>query len=184
MSFQSISGNAPEPQPSQPMIEQDLRKIVNRLSLTLERDDLVQQTLDQLRGLLQVDRVVLYYFYRPWRGQVTCECLSQARYSIMGSTGPDECFNDGYAKLYLAGRVRAIADIEQAAIADCHRDFLRQLQVRANLSVPILVRGQLWGLLIAHHCQAPYEWTEANITAMQQGAKTLAQSPLLQLTET
>ena len=81
------------------MSDLGLNKILNRLSDTLARDTLVQKTTDELRELLQVDRVVLYYFYRPWSGQVTFESLSENKFSILGSTGPDECFNGEYAAL-------------------------------------------------------------------------------------
>lgn len=37
--------------------------------------------------------------------------------------GSDTCFTDEYAAMYLAGRVRAIADIEVELIQECHRQF-------------------------------------------------------------
>lgn len=154
-----------------------LQRVITNLSTTLEKDSLVVQVTRDLQQTLAVDRVVLYYFYRRWQGRVTFEALSHGQFSIFGSTGPDECFNDEYAELYLAGRVRAIADIEVEPIADCHRDFLRDLRVRANLVVPVLVADNLWGLLVAHHCQSPRPWSEANIAAMAHGAETLAVAP-------
>jgi GAF domain-containing protein len=161
--------------------------IVQRLQQKLQRDDLVQSTTDELRSFLQVDRVVLYYFYLEWAGQVTFESLSDKRFSILGSTGPDECFNDEYAALYLQGRVRAIADIETEAMAEpskgiapCHRDFLRELQVQANLVVPILTAKGLWGLLVAHHCQGTKAWSASEIEQMQQGALVLARASSIQ----
>lgn len=154
-----------------------LQRVVTRLSTTLERDQLVGQITGDLQQKLGVDRVLLYYFYRQWKGQVTFEALSDPRFSLFGSTGPDECFNGEYAALYLAGRVRAIADIEVEPIADCHRDFLRNLQVRANLVVPVLIPQGLWGLLVAHHCQSTRHWSESDIATMQQGAEALAIAP-------
>ena len=154
--------------------ERGLQRVLDRLRKTIERDALVRQTTNQLRELLQVDRVVLYYFYGKWEGQVTFESLSNEELSILGSTGPDECFNNEYAEMYLAGRVRAIADIELEPIQPCHRDFLRNLQVRANLVVPVLIPRGLWGLLIAHHCQASRSWLASDIEAMQEKAQTLA----------
>jgi GAF domain-containing protein len=159
--------------------ESGLRRIVNHLSATLERDSLVVQVTRDLRRKLATDRVLLYYFYRQWQGRVTFEALSDRQFSVLGSTGPDDCFNGDYAALYLGGRVRAIADIEAEPIADCHRDFLRDLQVRANLVVPVLVADGLWGLLVAHHCQSARAWTPENIAAMQQGAETLATAPAI-----
>ncbi|MBD2356232.1 GAF domain-containing protein [Tolypothrix sp. FACHB-123] len=154
--------------------EQGLRRVLDRLVITMQRDALIRQTINQLRESLQVDRVVLYYFYGSWQGQVTCESISDSEYSIFGSTGPDNCFNQEYANLYLAGRIRAISDIELESIHDCHREFLRSLQVRASLVVPVLVARGLWGLLIAHHCQAPRCWSPLDIEKMQQAAKSMA----------
>lgn len=63
---------------------------------------------------------MLYYFYGQWEGQVTFESLSSKEFSILGSTGPDDCFNNEYAALYLAERIKAIANIELKPIEACH----------------------------------------------------------------
>ena len=158
------------------MSDLGLQNIFNRLADNLTKDKLVQTTVNNLRDDLQVDRVVLYYFYRQWQGQVTFESLSSPKFSIFGSTGPDECFNGEYAVMYQQGRIRAIDNIETEPIADCHREFLRSLQIRANLVVPILPPQGLWGLLIAHHCRTPRIWTKDDIAAMEKGATTLAEA--------
>lgn len=164
------------------MSDPGLQKVFDRLSTTLARDTLVQKTTNSLRGILQVDRVVLYYFYREWEGRVTFESLSDSKFSIFGNTGPDQCFNDEYAALYQAGRVRAIANIETEPIENCHRDFLRNMKVRANLVVPVLTptNQRLWGLLVAHHCQDTRTWSQLDIETMEQAAVTLAASPSIQ----
>ncbi|AFY45433.1 GAF domain-containing protein [Nostoc sp. PCC 7107] len=155
-------------------VEQGLRRVLDRLVSTMQRDALIRQTTNQLRESLQADRVVLYYFYWQWQGQVTFESLSSDKYSILGSTGQDNCFTDKYAALYLAGRIRAIADVDQESLETCHREFLQSIQVRANLVVPILVPKGLWGLLVAHQCQASRIWSSAEINLMQTAAQTLA----------
>ncbi|MDZ8185867.1 MAG: GAF domain-containing protein [Nostoc sp. ChiSLP02] len=159
---------------SQNRREQGLEKLLDRLVRRIQRDELVRQTMNQLREYLQVDRVVLYYFYERWQGQVTFESSNSRELSILGSTGPDNCFNDEYAALYLAGRVKAIADIELEPMESCHRDFLRSMQVRANLVVPIVIPRGLWGLLIAHHCQGSHHWSPLDMEMMQTAAQTLA----------
>jgi GAF domain-containing protein len=148
--------------------------LLRRLNQKMQHDQLVQDTTDGLRQFLQVDRVVLYHFYKQWEGQVTFESLADSQFSIFGSTGPAACFNDEYAELYLAGRVRAIVDIAVEPIQDCHREFLQNLQVKANLVVPILTSIGLWGLLVAHHCQSPRSWSAEDIERMQAGASVLA----------
>lgn len=161
------------------MTDTGLERLLHRLADNLAEDKLVQKVTDDLREKLQVDRVVLYYFYRHWEGRVTFESLSSIKYSILGSTGPDECFNGEYATLYQNGRVNAIANIETAPIAECHRDFLQQIQVKANLVVPVLSPTGLWGLLVAHHCQSPVAWSQEQMDAMVEGATTLARSPVI-----
>jgi GAF domain-containing protein len=158
------------------MSDSGLEKLLQRLTNSLAEDLLVQSVTDNIRNQLKVDRVVLYYFYRHWEGRVTFESLSDKKYSIWGSTGPDDCFNSEYADLYQNGRVSAIANIETAPIADCHRNFLREMEVKANLVVPVIPTSGLWGLLIAHHCQKFVDWSQSQITMMQAGANTLARS--------
>ena len=169
------------PNPESDELTQDhnrgLQRIISGITQTLERDALVQKTTDAARVALEVDRVVLYYFFRKWEGRVTFESLSSDHFSILGATGPDQCFNGEYAVMYLDGRVRAITDIESEPIADCHREFLKEIQVQANLVVPILTERGLWGLLVAHHCQSVRHWHDADIQLMKAAAQTLSSAP-------
>jgi GAF domain-containing protein len=157
--------------------DQGMRKVAERLTLAMARDELVQSTVHSLRAKLQSDRVVLYYFYSKWEGQVTFEALGPHATSIVGSKGPDQCFNEEYAAMYEAGRIRAIPDIELEPIQECHRDLLRQLMVRANLVVPVINTRGLWGLLVAHHCRSARPWSLSDIDNMRQGAEALALAP-------
>ena len=154
----------------------DLSSVLSRITNKLQQDKVVSDTLHQLRDQLNVDRVVLYYFYTQWKGQVTFEAISDHKYSIIGSTGADNCFNVEYASLYLAGRIYSTEDIETAPINACHRDFLRTLQVRSNLVAPVLTKGKLWGLLVAHHCQECKVWQTTDIELINQYSHHLSEA--------
>lgn len=169
-------------EPKHPSVSerQMLQRILDRMAGNLQRDHAVQNITSHLQKQLHADRVVLYYFFGQWKGQVVCESLSDARFTILGSTGADDCFNDEYAALYEGGRVRAIANTLTEPIHDCHREFLQSIQVYANLAVPILVPKGLWGLLVAHHCHAPHNWLPAEIEQMREGANALANTPSIQ----
>ncbi|MBD1911235.1 MULTISPECIES: GAF domain-containing protein [unclassified Leptolyngbya] len=174
---------SPEYPPNPELVEpyhRSLKRVLDRLSSSLSRDALVQQMTHSLQNSFQVDRVVLYYFYRHWEGRVTFEALSSEEYSIIGCTGPDQCFNGEYAALYLGGRVRAIADIETEPIQDCHRGYLRSMRVRANLVAPIVTNQGLWGLLLAHHCQSVRPWSEADKELIRKAAGAIATAPSIQ----
>jgi GAF domain-containing protein len=155
-------------------MEPSLEITFDRLRRYLAEDELIQAILDKLRQNLNVDRVILYSFNSECVGQVTFESLSDRKLSILSSSGADECFNSDYSQLYEDGRIRAIVDIEVEPIESCHRDFLRELQVKANLVVPILSDRGLWGLLVAHHCRSTFNWSADNILAMQVTASNLS----------
>ena len=157
------------------MSESPLKRITQRITHNLSRDTLVQNITNSLRNKLQADRVVLYYFYTHWEGQVTFEALSDSSLSILGSKGADECFNDEYAALYEEGRIRAIDNIEKDNIHQCHRDFLASIKVKSNLAVPILNVNGLWGLLISHYCNDYHIWQSSEIELMKKAASQLAQ---------
>ena len=161
------------------MYDRDLKKITERVTNRLTRDVVVHENLCDIRDFLQINRVALYYFYREWKGQVTAESLSSTEFSILGYTGADDCFNDRHAALYQGGRTRAIADIEKEPIHECHRDFLRSIQVKANLVVPVLVHQRLWGLLAAHDCQQPHIWTDSEMEFMKNKATIIANHPII-----
>ncbi len=144
-----------------------LQRFATRLNSHVERDKLIQKQLDQIREKLNLDRVVIYYFYYQWKGQVTFESLREISFSIYGSTGADDCFNDQYAQSYQGGKIRAINNIETESLHQCHRDFLRSIHVKANLAFPIVVADHLWGLLIAHQCQNPYIWSSSDFEEMK-----------------
>ncbi len=147
------------------------RGLLNRISSQIRRSlkpEIIQQTtVHEIRQLLQSDRVAIYRFEESWHGQVVVESVIEPWGSTLGDIGADNCFAEEYATLYRQGRMRAIADIETAEINECHRDFLRRLDVRANLIVPILVQENLWGLLITHQCSNSRQWTEGEIELLQ-----------------
>ena len=159
-------------------------RVLTQLNQTLERDSAVGEIIFLLRTVLQADRVLLYYFYKQWEGRVAFESFSDERYSILGSSGPDDCFNDEYAELYQAGRIRAIPDVALESIADCHKEFLKGLQVRANLVAPILTETRLWGLLVAHHCRTPKQWSNVEVQATIDSANSLAKLPSIAQNQT
>ncbi len=137
--------------------------LINRISTQI-RDSLdlmviLQTTVQAVRSELATDRVVVYHFASDWVGKVIVESVGEGWLSTLGEMGADNCFPKGMASYYAAGRVRAIDDIYTAGLDDCHVKYLEKLQVRANLIVPILLKKELWGLLIAHECRGPRVWT-------------------------
>ncbi|MEL6319774.1 MAG: GAF domain-containing protein, partial [Cyanobacteria bacterium J06626_14] len=146
-------------------------ELLNRLSShirdSLELETIFQTVVREVRQLLDTDRVVIYQFAPDWTGKVIVEDVISPWTSTLNEIGADNCFPEGFASLYLQGRIRSIPDIQTADLDECHRDYLAGLQIKANLIVPIRINQNLWGLIIAHHCRATREWQETEIDLLK-----------------
>lgn len=148
--------------------EQLIRGVVEKIRQSLHLEDILTTIVEEVRYLLNTDRVVLYQFSDNWQGSVVQESVSPSYQSLRGRQIANNCFSEKYVKLYRQGRVRAIEDVDTADIADCHRDMLRSLDIRANLVLPVVYQDQLWGLLIAHHCRGPRPWHQTELDLLGQ----------------
>ncbi|MBE9038652.1 GAF domain-containing sensor histidine kinase [aff. Roholtiella sp. LEGE 12411] len=76
---------------------------------------------------------------------------------------------------YNQGFTLAVDDVEKTyALEECLLNFLRESQVRAKLAAPIIFEEKLWGLLIAHQCNNPHQWTESEKSLLSSIAEQLA----------
>ncbi|MDX2242143.1 MAG: response regulator [Leptolyngbyaceae cyanobacterium bins.302] len=162
---------------SQNQRSQLLASVTSRIRQSLNLDEILNTAVAEVRQFLQTDRVVVYRFEPDWTGVIAVESVDSQYVSILGKCIQDKCLQNGGWQTYLHGHIQAISDVEQAALATCHKELLRQFQVKANLVVPI-IQGQskakeprLWGLLIAHQCSEPRQW------------KTFEQEFLMQLAD-
>ncbi|MBD0267863.1 MAG: diguanylate cyclase [Cyanobacteria bacterium Co-bin8] len=154
--------------------ERLVRTITEKIRQSLDIDDILSITVNEVRYLLKTDRVILFQFNDDWTGQVVKESVAPNCLSIVGETIDEPCFRDRYVKYYRQGRVRAIDNIQEAGLAECHLNLLVSYEVKANLVVPIAYRDQLWGLLIAHHCQEPRHWSQQELELLSQVASQAA----------
>ena len=165
-----------------------MRRVSDRIRSSSDLNEILQTAVDGARTLIQADRIAIYKFHQGWRGRVVVENVATPWSSVLGDIGADDCFSGQYAGLYRNGRIRAIDDIETDSKLDaCHVDFLRSLQVRSNLIVPITLNlagemgnlvtpnaaendagERLWGLLIAHQCDRPRRWQNREIQLLSQ----------------
>lgn len=110
-------------------------------------------------------------------GHITYESRRSEDISSVLHVSEAVCFKPELSikERYLAGQPVAIHDVEQHyAHADCLLQVLRKAAVKSKIIAPILVKGQLWGLLIAHQCDQPRQWQETEVMFLQQIAEHLA----------
>ncbi|MEH2228514.1 MAG: GAF domain-containing protein [Nostoc sp.] len=148
-----------------------IKQVTEHIRRTLDLQATLQSIVREVRPLLNSDRVLIFYLKTQ---SVIVEEINGNWQSVLGVNAPPECFPDEYTRLYCQGRVRAINNVSTASLSDCHREFLQGLQIQANLIVPINMGMELWGLLIAHECEAPRNWQDTEINLLQQLADQAA----------
>ena len=166
-----------------------------RIRQSLNLAEILNTTVAEVRQFLETDRVLIYRFEPDGSGIIAVESVDDKWMAIQGTIVKDNCFAYNYMTLYQDGRVRAINDIYNNNLKQCHIDLLEPFEVKANLVVPILLNGeigihpeklniqggkkdnckpQLWGLLIAHHCQSARQWEQLEIDLLKQLANQVA----------
>ena len=131
-------------------------------------------SLQQITGY---DRVMVYRFHPDAHGEVIAEARNPALRPFLGLHYPASDIPVQARAIFLANWLRMIPDAHYepvrlvAASADLgpldlsrapgrsvspiHVEYLRNMEVRASLTVSIIHRGQLWGLIACHHCAGP-----------------------------
>ncbi|MBD1913046.1 MULTISPECIES: GAF domain-containing protein [unclassified Leptolyngbya] len=148
--------------------ERLLGAIALQMRQSLQLDNILNTTVAEVRQFLQTDRVIVYQFQPDWSGVVAVESVAEGWQSILGRRITDAYFAETRGVAYKQGRIFATTDTETDNLADCHRELLIQLQVRATLVVPVLQGDVLWGLLVAQHCRAPRVWQMSEIDFLRQ----------------
>ncbi|MDZ8224230.1 PAS domain S-box protein [Nostoc sp. ChiVER01] len=175
--------------------EQLMRTVAQRIRQSLNLQDILNATVEEVRDLLGVDRVVVYQFDPEMIGTIVAESVEPGWTASLGVQIHDTCFQTGAGVEYYQRRKRAIANIYEAGLSDCHIRLLEQFEVKANLVVPILLEvssqnlgSHLWGLLIAHQCSGFRHWEENQLDLLDQLTVQLAiaiqQSSILEQAQT
>ncbi|HHP7229832.1 MAG TPA: ATP-binding protein [Xenococcaceae cyanobacterium] len=152
-------------------------EVTLKIRQSLQLQEILQTAVTEVQRILQADRVLIYQVFGNGTGMPIKEAVLSEFKPILGVKFPEEVFPEDYRQLYTKGRVKAIANVHapDAGLAECLIEFMNEWQIKSKLVVPILQnaksepkREHLWGLLIAHQCQAPREWTEFELGLMQQ----------------
>jgi len=151
-----------------------LAEISHHIRESLDLEQILNTTVSEVRSLLETDRVIIFRFRPDWSGDVVTESVADPWRPILGSNIYDGCFAQSYVAPYQQGRIKAIEDVETVGLSSCHVQLLQRYQIRANLVVPILQEGSLWGLLIAHHCRAPRHWQNHEVDLLKHLADQVA----------
>ena len=147
-----------------------LRDITIKIAAALDTEEVMQVAVEQMRLALKTDRVLIYTFDEQWLGTIVAEDVAEGYPKALNAEIMDPCFATKFVDRYLNGRVQATPDIYNAGLTECHLQELAPFKVRANLVAPIIRKGKLLGLYIAHECSGPRNWQPSEISFFSQVA--------------
>jgi PAS domain S-box-containing protein len=149
--------------------------IAQRIRQSLNLDEILTTTVEEVRQLLQNDRVLLFKLGDDSVGRVVTESVALGLPATAGMEFPDEVFPEQCYQYYCQGLPRIVPDITRDRLAPCLTEFLQQLNVKSKLVIPILCSNQqsisisctsqtsLWGVMVAHDCSGNRQWQQWEI---------------------
>ena len=145
-----------------------LKENAVEISQATDISAILQIAVNNSKSLLKSDRAIYHSFDNNWQGKIIAEAVEAKFPSALGTEIDDPCFAEGYAEKYQQGAVKAIANIHQAGLNDCHLKMLEPFGVIASLVTPVVTNDELVGLLIAHQCSEPRAWQQYEIDLLSQ----------------
>lgn len=131
-------------------------------------NEVFDRTLPKAKEILEVDRLVIYRFNKDWSGYISNEAGDLEFPSALTEELNDPCIPLALRQAYVNGRVVATENVYTAGFAPEHEALMHRLRIKSNLVIPIISQGQLFALLIAHHCRRHHTWQEKEISFLGQ----------------
>jgi diguanylate cyclase (GGDEF)-like protein len=148
-----------------------------RLRTAKALDAFYRDCVREVALLCGFDRVMLYRFLPDWTGEVIAEEASgKLKTRFLGLRFPASDIPSQARALYANSRIRVLADVLAVSdtllppllpgdvpldqshsllrgFSEVHQTYLKNMGVRATMSLSIVCDGKLWGLIACHHYQ-------------------------------
>ena len=151
-----------------------VRGMIIRLDQTADVTRFLNEGARQVRALTGFDRVMIYCFDHDQSGEVVAEAAKSGIGSFIGLHYPASDIPAQARELYKRSLIRMITDIDAVpvrmmpeldehkrpldlslavlrSVSPIHVEYLRNMGVKASMSISIVVEGELWGLFACHH---------------------------------
>ena len=165
-----------------------LRSMIARVERQTSMRFIYREAARQVRALTGFDRVMVYRFDEDGAGEVVAELADRDLPPFLGLRYPASDIPAQARALYLRNFLRIISDVDAApvpitpalspagvaldlsmsslrSVSPVHIEYLRNMGVKASMSVSIIQHGKLWGLIACHHGKPVRSSLETRSTA-------------------
>jgi two-component system, chemotaxis family, sensor kinase Cph1 len=163
-----------------PNTYQAVRGTVGELNRASSLSELYDITAEAVRTLTGFDRVMVYRYDADYNGEVVAEAKAPGLNSFLGLHYPASDIPAQARALYEKNWIRLISDVDYTparlqptahpvdglpldltystlrSVSPIHIEYLKNMGVRASMSISLLRDDKLWGLIACHHYSGPH----------------------------
>ncbi|BAY61597.1 GAF sensor signal transduction histidine kinase [Calothrix brevissima NIES-22] len=164
---------------------------VEKIRQFLDLESIFRASTEELRKLLNTDRVAIYRFYPDWSGEFVFESVAAGWTSLIDEQvqrpelgeNVSECtvkdlaetpvvdtyLQDTEGGRFARGEVYRICnDIYNAGFSECYLKVLESYQAKAYVIIAIYHGQRLWGLLAVYQNDSRRDWQEDEVYLLTQ----------------
>lgn len=159
---------------------ESVRDAIADLNRAGELTELYDIAARHARRLLGFDRVMIYRFDAEYNGEVVAEAKRADLEPFLGLHYPASDIPAQARAMYEKSWIRLISDVDYTpvpvlpaadplsgrpldltyatlrSVSPIHCEYLRNMGVRASMSISLLRDGRLWGMVACHHYSGPH----------------------------
>ena len=188
------------------MVYNQTFQFVKYMEQTQTLQQLCARIADEVRGLTGYDRVMIYRFDKYYNGEVYAESKRDDLEPFLGLHYPHTDIPVQARQLYIINLLRLIVDVNYQpvplltiddkpdknldlslstlrSVSPIHIQYLQNMGVGATLTISLLNKGRLWGLIACHHYSAKYIDHYTRINAQLQAHFLTSQIDVRQMAE-
>ena len=159
---------------------ESVRDAIADLNRAGELTELYDIAARHARRLLGFDRVMIYRFDAEYNGEVVAEARRDDLEPFLGLHYPASDIPAQARAMYEKSWIRLISDVDYVpvpvlpaadplsgrpldltfatlrSVSPIHCEYLRNMGVRASMSISLLRDGKLWGMVACHHYSGPH----------------------------
>ena len=142
-------------------LQQQLRQIRGTMRRARDLETMLVDVVGDIRTRICCDRALIYRFNSANQGEVLAEAKTSGWRPALGETISATAFGLDDREDY--GTQSVIPINVQQHITPYQSQLLEGFQVKACLSIPIILKEQVWGLLVVQQCDEVRSFTEMEI---------------------
>ncbi|NRT10593.1 ATP-binding protein [Flavobacterium sp. 14A] len=155
------------------------KKLLSYIENTNSLLDLAAVVALGIKEITKYDRVLVYRFDKDYNGEVIAESKEAHLDSYLGLHYPHTDIPAQARDLYLRNHLRIIGDVDYVpvplfkletkestrldlslsvlrSVSPIHIEYLKNMEVASTLTISLLHKNKLWGLITCHHSEPKY----------------------------